>query len=166
MQRVTPSALADHLGVNRSTISRAIAAGKVTLGPDGLADLVGAVAQFQSNRRRRRCRTRRGGSELTTSDTPTAAARGDAFWDAKTRREQAEAALAELKAAEMRGELVRRLEVERAVAGRLVALRESLESLADRLAALMAAETDPVICRRLIRDEHRQALANFVETLA
>ena len=51
--------------------------------------------------------------------------------------------------------------MEREVAGRLVALRESLEVLADRLAAVLAAETDQQAVRRMLRDEHRAALAAF-----
>ena len=86
-------------------------------------------------------------------------------WEAKTRREAAEASIAELKEAELRGELVRKVEVERAIASRLVALRESLEVLADRLSALVAAESDAQACRRMLRDEHRKALATFTEQM-
>lgn len=81
--------------------------------------------------------------------------------EARRRREAAEASIAELKEAELRGELVRRAAVEREMASRLVALRESLEALADRLGALVAAEPDAQACRRLLRDEHRTALASF-----
>lgn len=69
--------------------------------------------------------------------------------------------MAELKEAELRGELVRRAAVEREMASRLVALRETLEALADRISALVAAESDAQACRRLLRDEHRNALAAF-----
>jgi hypothetical protein len=81
--------------------------------------------------------------------------------EARRRREAAEASMAELKEAELRGELVRRAAVEREMASRLVALRETLEALADRLSALVAAESDAQACRRLLRDEHRNALAAF-----
>lgn len=85
--------------------------------------------------------------------------------EARRRREAAEASIAELREAELRGELVRKVEVERALASRLVALRESLEVLADRMAALVAAESDAQVCRRMIRDEHRKALAAFAQRL-
>lgn len=81
--------------------------------------------------------------------------------EARRRREVAEAQIAELKEAELRGELVRKAAVERETASRLVSLRESLEVLADRLSALVAAESDPAACRRMLRDEHRNALAAF-----
>lgn len=83
------------------------------------------------------------------------------YEEARRRREAAEASIAELKEAELRGELVRKAVVEREMASRLVALRESLEALADRLSALVAAEPDAQACRRLLRDEHRTALAAF-----
>lgn len=93
-------------------------------------------------------------------DAPAAPA-NVSYEEARRRREAAEASIAELKEAELRGELVRRAVVERAMASRLVALRESLEALADRLGALVAAESDAQACRRLLRDEHRIALASF-----
>lgn len=81
--------------------------------------------------------------------------------EARRRREVAEAQISELREAELRGELVRKAVIERETASRLVALRESLEVLADRISALVAAESDPTACRRIIRDEHRNALAAF-----
>ena len=74
--------------------------------------------------------------------------------------------MAELKEAELRGELVRRAMVDRELAACLVALRESLDVLADRLSAEVAAETDAGKCRLMLRDEHRQALAAFTSRIA
>lgn len=67
----------------------------------------------------------------------------------------------ELQTRELRGELVRKAAVERALAGRLVALRESLDALGDRIGPVVAAERDALACRRILRDEIRQALAAF-----
>lgn len=164
MGRLTLTQLADRVGVHISTISRAVSAGRVDVGPDGLVDEAGGVAQFNQNRRRRRAR--RADPELATLAEPAGVVGSStAFWDAKTRRETAEASLAELKEAEQRGDLVRRAVVERELAAVLVALRESLEALADRLSALMAAETDAAACRALLRNEHRHALATLVAYL-
>jgi hypothetical protein len=87
------------------------------------------------------------------------------FRQAQAQERAYTAKLVELEYRERIGELVRRAVVERELSGRLVALRESLEVLADRLAALVAAESDQAVCRRLIRDEHRKALASFAEQL-
>lgn len=67
----------------------------------------------------------------------------------------------ELQNAVTRGELVRAAVVERELASQLVALRESLEVLADRLSAVLAAETDAATCRALLLAEHRQAMKAF-----
>lgn len=157
---VTASELARALNVSPTAVAKARDAGRLTAIGDRF-DLAVAKIQWDANRKRRRAEQRR----PEPGDAVIEQSSGGAYWDAKTRREQAEAELAELKAAEQRRELVRRVAVEREIAGRLVALRESLEVLGDRLAALMAVETDPVICRRLIRDEHRKTLATFAEQL-
>ena len=66
---------------------------------------------------------------------------------------------------ELRGELVRRAVVEREIAGRLIALREALEGLGDRLGPLLAAEDTAVGCRHLVLSETRQSLAAFADAL-
>lgn len=159
--KVTQSQLAEHLGVTPSAISKAIAAGRLTVDADGLLDPVAATAQWQHNRRRRQRMPRQPAGE---PDRPAPPGAGD-FWQHRTTREAAEAAMARMREREMAGELVRRAEVERELAGKLVALRVSLETLADRVAALVAAEPDIQAIRRIIADEHRQALAAFAERL-
>lgn len=121
---------------------------------------MGAKAQWETNRQRRR---RASATEPAATAPKDVQASGDssAFWDAKTRRETAEASISELREAELRGELVRRAMVEREVAGRLVALRDALETLADRVGPMVAAEADAHACRRLILSEVRNALAGF-----
>lgn len=165
-EMVTASALAPLLGVTRQAIDRARDAGRLTCF-DGKYNVELARIEFARNRQRQRA-----GKE---PPVPPAGAEGGAatggggggseFWDAKTRRETAEASIAELKEAELRGELVRRALVERELASQLVALRESLEVLADRLAAVMAAESDAAVCRNLLRTEHRLALASFAKRI-
>ncbi len=72
----------------------------------------------------------------------------------------------ELLTLELRGELVRRVAVERELAARLVALRENLDALGDRLGPLLAAEDRPGNCRRLVRDEIRASLSAFALALS
>lgn len=86
---------------------------------------------------------------------------GSLYWDAKTRREIAEAATAELKLEEMSGGLVKRAAVERAAyeAGRL--LRDMILSVPSGLAAELAAMTDPAAIESRIRDELRKVLDNL-----
>jgi len=70
-------------------------------------------------------------------------------------------ALAELKLAEERRELVRRAEVERHFAAGLVALRDALETVGARIGAILAAESDAASCARITRAEIRSALEIF-----
>jgi hypothetical protein len=164
---ISAEALAKQLGVTGQAVRKAHAAGRLT-SFDGKFDPAVARIQWEANRKRRRAdaptRPAEGAGEQTAS---ASSPRGDGseYWASKTRRETAEASIAELKEAEMRGDLVRRAVVEREFASRLVALRESLEVLADRLSAQVAAEADAGRCRQLLRDEHRLALAAFVERI-
>lgn len=164
---VTAEILARELKVSPPAVAQAKKSGRLTVIPTAEGDrfdLAVARIQWEANRKRQR-------STPPEPDAPSAASSsgegtdGGAYWEAKTRRETAEASIAELKEAELRGELVRKAEVERAIASRLVALRESLEVLADRISALVAAESDAQVCRRLLRDEHRKALATFTEQM-
>lgn len=83
---------------------------------------------------------------------------GSAYWDAKTRREIAEATKAELQLAALSGDLVKREAVERAAfeAGRL--LRDMVLSVPSRLAAELAAMNDAQAIEGRIRDELRKVL--------
>ena len=189
---VTGSELARRLNVSPQAVTKAANAGRLSK-VDGKYDLSSALEQWDKNRARQRYdpdQVRRQPKPerqikhqaqpapplARQPDPPPAAAErrgqeavekaaGEDYWAAKTRREVAEASIAELKEAEMRGDLVRRAVVEREFASRLVALRESLEVLADRLSAQVAAEADAGRCRQLLRDEHRLALAAFVERI-
>lgn len=164
---VTQSELARHLGVSPTAVAKARDAGRITPIGDRY-DLQVALIQWDRNRQRRRndqpkAPPAAGAEDRRAEQVPSGA--GAEYWDAKTRREVAEASIAELKEAELRGDLVRRAVVEREFASRLVALRESLEVLADRLSAQVAAEADAGRCRQLLRDDHRLALAAFVERI-
>jgi hypothetical protein len=157
MPLVTPAEFARTVGVHRQSVYEAIRSGRLTA-LDGKLDTAVAKIQWEANRKRQPVRVE---PEAPAGE----AAEGSDYWGSKARREAAEAEIAELKAAELRGDLVRRALVERELAAKLVALRESLEVLAERLSAQVAAESDQAVCRRMLRDEHRNALAGFVVAL-
>lgn len=153
--RVTFAQFAAQVGVTASAISKAVAAGRLTADADGLLDPVAAAAQWAHNRRRQR-RPR----VPPAGDSQAAPAAAD-YWQARTERELAEARMATMREAEMRGELVRAAEVEREIAGRLVALRDALETVGARIGAILAAESDAASCARITRAEIRSALEIF-----
>lgn len=73
--------------------------------------------------------------------------------------------LADLKLAETRRDLVRRVDIVQEFGTQLINLQTALENLAARLAPLMVAETDLQHCQKILRDEHRAALTAFADTL-
>lgn len=159
MALISPAEFARTKGVHRQSVYEAIRGGRLTA-IDGKLDPAVANIQWDANRKRQR-------APVEPEPPPAGSDGGDSgdYWGSKARREAAEAEIAELKAAELRGDLVRRIVVEREFASKLTALRESLEVLAERLSAQVAAESDQAVCRRLLRDEHRNALAGFVVAL-
>lgn len=94
---------------------------------------------------------------------PAAPAAGDmqaggSFSTWRARRERAAALTAELDLRRQAGELVVAADVVRELAAQVVAFREHLMSMADRLAPVVAAETDQARCWHLLRDEVHYAL--------
>lgn len=80
---------------------------------------------------------------------------------ARTRREIAEANLAEMREAEERGDLIRVAAVRSTFANVLSNTRDSLMQIPARTAALLAAETDPAKVHELLAAEIHQALAQL-----
>ena len=80
---------------------------------------------------------------------------------ARARREEAEAAIAELKREEMEGALIR-MEAVRIVAARVLATtREALLQIPARMATVLAAEDSPTRVHELLQHELHQALAHL-----
>ncbi len=83
------------------------------------------------------------------------------FQTARTRREVAEANLAELKVAEQKGSLLRVEAVRAAWARRLGSTRDALLQIPIRAAPVLAAETDIEQVSLILEGEIRQALAEL-----
>lgn len=86
---------------------------------------------------------------------------GDSYWNSRSRREQAEASMAEMKQKEMAGELIRADAVRSAWAGKITAARDALLQIPARLGPLLAAESDLVAVTTLLEAELRQVLADL-----
>jgi hypothetical protein len=85
---------------------------------------------------------------------------------AKTRREIAEANLAELREGELSRELVRKADVDRASYEAARALRDGLANCSKRLGATVAVMTTPEECAAAIEREHRTLLQTWSRTMA
>jgi hypothetical protein len=80
---------------------------------------------------------------------------------AKTLREAAEARIAQLKLAELQGQLVRADDWAAALAKRAAAFREGLLQIPARLSAQLAAESDQARIHALLEDELRQVMSQL-----
>lgn len=83
------------------------------------------------------------------------------FQMARTRREIAEANLAEMREAELQGKLIRVEAIRAAWARRVSATRDALLQIPHRVAPVLAAETELDRIGRVLDDELRQALAEL-----
>jgi phage terminase Nu1 subunit (DNA packaging protein) len=126
---VSKASIAKHLGVSPPLITRYTGEGMP------LSSLAAAERWYESNVNRR--------------------VRGDEVPDyqqSRARREAAEADIAEQKAAELRGELIRRSSVEKAEEKKAAAVRESLLQMPAQLAPVVAAEADIAKCQDALMD--------------
>ena len=80
---------------------------------------------------------------------------------AKTLREAAEARIAQLKLAELKGELIRVDAIRSALSSVISAAREALLQIPARLAPVVAAESDPAAVHQAIDKEIHAALAQL-----
>lgn len=168
---MTQAAYARHRKCSKVAVGKAVKAGRISL-VNGLIDPTVADIQWQANSRARASSNQAGQlplgaagdahtSALSTaaeSDTTGPAPRDADYMASRTRRETAEAELAELKLAEQHGNLIRVDAVKQALANAFTATRDSLLQIPSRLAAVLAAETDAAKVHELMQLELYRAL--------
>lgn len=86
------------------------------------------------------------------------------YEQSRARREAAEASMAEMREAELRGELIRMDAVRATWAKAVVSTRDALLQIPPRLAPVLAAESDPFSVTQMLDAEIRQALAELSGT--
>lgn len=164
--RVRQAELARLLGVSRQAIGELVKRGVFERSTDGLID-VDMARHALTNRVRPSAKT---AAALDVAAAPAKQAAAAAvenetattsYHVAKTLREVAEARLAQLKLAELKGELVRAADVKSAWAKRAAGLREALLQMPARLAAVLAAETDQARCHDAMQAELHSVLAQI-----
>lgn len=157
---LTVSEWAKRLGVSRQAAHKAVERCGIPL-TDGKLDPDVADVLYQK-RTRVRARQRppegamaAGAPSISGAQAPAAVgdAGGEDYWQSRARRERAEAETAELRLAELLGDLVRVADVKAAHSKRLAALRESLLQLPARLSAVMAAESSQQRCFDVLQQE-------------
>jgi len=88
---------------------------------------------------------------------------GRDYHAARTLRENNEAELSGLRLAELRGELVRVDDVRASLARRVIAFRDGLLQIPDRLSAVLAAETDAAVVHSALNAEIRATLVGLTD---
>jgi predicted negative regulator of RcsB-dependent stress response len=165
---MTQAAYARHRKCSKVAVGKAVKAGRISL-VNGLIDPTVADIQWQANSRARASSNQAGQLALGDVQTsaPTGAAESDAtapvprdadYMASRTRRESAEAELAELRLAEQHGSLIRVDAIKQALANAFTATRDSLLQIPSRLAAVLAAETDAAKVHELLQLELYRAL--------
>lgn len=159
---ITQAEYAKHRGVSEPAVSKAIKAGRISL-IDGKIDPVAADAQWARNSRAR--------AHVGTSQHQRVGADADDgpgaedYWASRSRRENAEADIATMKAAEMRGELVRKADVDRASFEAARSLRDGIANCSKRLGATVAVLATPDECAGAIERELRALLVTWSRTM-
>lgn len=158
-------------GGTREAVRKAVDQGRITaFGPDKLIDLALADSQWQRNTRARAGITTSSADVCMASaaagpagQAPERAAADPGYMQFRARREEADAQIAEMNAAKMRGTMVMREDVDRAMfeIGREV--RDRLMACARRIAAEVASIQTAEGCETVIDREHRIVLAQLVQ---
>lgn len=166
VELITKSDYARLRGCTEAAVRRAVRDGRISLIDDKI-DPVAADAQWARNTRVRAGSKPADSANLNASgqaasgDSPTRED-NDAYWAVKARREKAEADMAELKLAELQGDLVRRADIDAIHARSAALFREALLQLSTRITPIIASYGgDETKIRALIDQEHRQALQQF-----
>ena len=162
MELISLREYARRRGVSLAAVQKSIKSGRIST-VEGKIDPAVADIQWEQNtnphqsRRRMQGRVARPAALSSPHLGPQPMPGGD-LADVRARRESALAELAELDLAQRRGELVPTADVERALSSKIIGMRDALDSLADRLAPLLAAEADQAKVYATLREEVRRAL--------
>ena len=176
---ISPAEYARRRGVSRAAVTYAVKSGRIRL-IEGKLDPEVADIQWDKNTRKV---MGQGGTSSTAASVPRMPSlprddeglpiSGYDYETARAKREYHEANIAEMKERERAGELVETARIAKALTDIGAIFRASLERLPDRIAAQVAAETDPdavhaILEKELIGvlDDIRQAVTSLPEAIA
>ncbi len=163
--RLSEAAAARECGISRQAVHEWVKRGLIAKGPDGLL----CAREVQVLRAGLHPSSKASAPPTVPSPAtppePAVPASDDAamtsYHVAKTLREAAEARIAQLKLAELQGQLVRADDWAAALAKRAAAFREGLLQIPARLSAQLAAESDQARIHALLEDELRQVMSQL-----
>jgi hypothetical protein len=166
------SAYARHRGVSHVAVLKAIKAGRIAKEADGTIDPVKADAAWGGNtnpaQQRKPAKESTGKIErpIDPPSNTVGINSGPSYAQSRAIKEAYNARLAKLEYEEKSGALVRTDSVKVSWFNVLRVLRDRTLNLPDRLAPLLASETDPKLVRELLDTELRQILNDVADTTA
>ena len=153
-------AYARHRGVELSAVQKAIKTGRISTQPDGRIDSEQADVEWEQNTRRRAPSVAARAQD--EDDVPIFGA--SQYTKARTVREHFQALLAKIEYEERTGKLVPRDEVQIAAFNKFRQFRDHMLNIPDRVAAVVAAETEAAKCYEVLATEVRRALNEFADS--
>jgi len=142
---------ATHRLVSLTAVQKAIQQGRIKTAPDGKIDLEQADRDWERN-------TSPVNAPKRAPRAGGGAAGGPTYAQSRAVREVYLARLAKIEFEERVGKLVSRDEITVAAFTKARTVRDNLLNIPDRVAAVLAAETDPVRMHQILSDEIRKAL--------
>ncbi len=153
MAILSQRAYAAHRGVTHKAVQKAITTGRIDVLPDGRIDSDVADQQWASN-------TREFAPPPGQEDDGSSFGASQ-YTKARAVREHYQARLAKLEYEEKVGSLVSKDEVQIATYNMTRQFRDAMLNIPDRIAAMLAAESDAAKCYEILATEIRKALKDF-----
>ncbi len=160
------TAYARHRGVSHVAVLKAIKAGRIVKEPDGTIDAVKADAAWKQNTSQAQQRKATQNGNAAERGEPPTVNSGPSYAQSRAIKEAYNARLAKLEYEEKSGALVRTDSVKVAWFNVLRILRDRVLNMPDRMAPLLASETDPKRVRELLDVELRQILTDAADATA
>lgn len=158
MAVMSQRAYARHRGVAVLAVQKAIQAGRISTLPDGRIDPAVADQEWAQN-------TREYAPAVTAHNDDDGAAFGASqYTKARAVREHYQARLAKIEYEERIAKLVSKDEVQIAAFNKFRQFRDHMLNIPDRVAALLAAETEASKCYEILATEIRKALNEFADS--
>lgn len=171
-QLLSFSEYAAHRKVSPAAVSQAVASGRITPVVDtrGRRRIDPEIADAQWSKNTDPLQSERAGGSNRGAESPDGGegggAKGSPYWDARTRRELAEAEMSEMKRRQMAGELCDVAGVRRAASGMGRVMRDSVMGVPSRLAPELAHLSDAWEIEQRLTAALRQVLDDLAKMTA
>jgi hypothetical protein len=160
MPAMSQRAYARHRGVALSAVQKAIETGRISTQPDGKIDSEQADVEWEQNTRRHAPPV----AKREQEDDDASFFGASQYTKARAVREHYQARLAKIEYEERVAKLVPKDEVQVAAFNKFRQFRDHILNIPDRVAAMVAAETEAAKCYEVLATEIRRALNEFADS--